>query len=108
MITTPICNHCGKKWPSVKGGLERISKEIVEEIRRHIETCEKNPLVKQIADQQKLIEALVGACNRAFPMLKSLDDKHDGTREANVVFNTIREALAAYEAYKKEQNNEMP
>jgi hypothetical protein len=58
---TPICAYCGKTWPKQSGDYKHIPKEILDEIREHVLSCKKNPLVKQLAEKQKIIEHLMFA-----------------------------------------------
>lgn len=56
MTTRPICAHCGKTWPSFKGGTEDISPELEAEINAHMLECDKNPLIVKIKELEYIIK----------------------------------------------------
>ena len=56
--TTPVCAYCGKLWPKHKGDAKDIPSVIAEQVKQHVESCPKNPLVQQNKQLQSENEKL--------------------------------------------------
>ena len=59
--TTPMCSHCGLTWGSYSGSFDDVPHETKEDVKRHIRSCEANPLVTINNNLAKRIRELTGA-----------------------------------------------
>ena len=57
--TTPVCAYCGKLWPKHKGGTKDIPNEVAEEVKKHVQVCEKNPLVQKNKNLQTELDRII-------------------------------------------------
>jgi hypothetical protein len=56
MKTTPVCSFCGKQWPKFNGYAKDWPDDVAKEVREHIESCDKNPLVIEIKRLSVLVQ----------------------------------------------------